>query len=177
MKSVEQIMKEVFARPTAPFREAWVLGHIEKELKKLRVPFFYDPWGNLICGVKTPKRLKKSQRIGLIAHTDHPGFHIEKVLNSHTYEARWLGGVPPKTLKATVALYHPQFPGKTSRGKIISKIEKGFFKIRCENASFPVDRNCFGAFELRRLQKKRLSRLYSGCRRPIGSRDYSCDLS
>src|ERR1700683_5296103 len=121
MKSVEQILKEVFSQPTAPFRENWVLNYIENELKKLRVPYFIDRWGNIVAGVREPKVLKKSKKVVLIAHTDHPGFHIIKKMGSQRFQARWLGGCPPKIQGAAVAVYHPRFPGLKISGKIISK--------------------------------------------------------
>ena len=112
MQSVEQIMKNIFSQPTAPFRENWVLNSIEMELKNLRVPFFKDHWGNIIAGVKGPKSLKNSKRVALFTHTDHPGFHIEKKLKENLYQARWFGGFPPKTFKSSMAIYNPNFLGK-----------------------------------------------------------------
>ncbi len=149
IKSVEQIMKTIFSQPTAPFRENWVLNSIELELKSLRVPYFIDRWGNIIAGVSGPKTLKTSHRVALLAHTDHPGFHIEKKLGENLYLAQWFGGFPPKIFKAPVAIYNPQFPGERALGSIVSRkfSKKTAFQIKLkEKSPFPINENCFGAF-------------------------------
>jgi putative aminopeptidase FrvX len=154
----ENIIKGVFSHPTAPFRENWVLNHIEIELKKLRVPFFRDKWGNIIAGARGPLDLKKSQGVVLIAHTDHPGFHILKQIKPYTYRAQWLGGYPPKTKGAKVAIYHPYFPKLKISGTIISKKfsgpKKNIFTIETKETSFPLDDNCFGAFDFPGYKRK-----------------------
>jgi putative aminopeptidase FrvX len=149
VKSVEQIMKNVFSQPTAPFRENWVLNSIEKELKNLRVPYFKDRWGNIIAGVTGPKTLKTSRRVALLAHTDHPGFHIVSKIKENLFQAQWHGGFPPKTFKAKVSIHNPQFPGKRALGSIVSKkfSKKAIFQIKLKGRShFPINQDCFGAF-------------------------------
>src|SRR6185312_2350719 len=102
-KSVKKQLIEVFSNPTAPYREGWVQEYVKKELVRLRVPHFQDRWGNIFAGVSSKASLKTSQRTALVAHTDHPGFHIIKKLRPHTFAAKWFGGHPPKMKNSKVA--------------------------------------------------------------------------
>ncbi|MDZ4677080.1 MAG: hypothetical protein SGI74_06170 [Oligoflexia bacterium] len=159
IKSVERVLKEVFDNPTAPYRENWVLQYVEKELNRLKVPYFIDKWGNIIAGVSKPQTLKKSKKVALMAHTDHPGFHLIKKITKTQWRAQWFGGVPPKTHNAKVAIYNPLLPNKVFYGKILSKKfegqKKDTFKIQLTNAKNQVDDTCFGAFAFPGFQQKK----------------------
>src|SRR4051812_17126219 len=120
MKSVKQTIEEVFNNPTAPYRENWVLSYIEKELKRLKVPYFIDDCRNIIAGASAAKMLKKSARVALVAHTDHPGFHLTKRIKVG-WSAKWFGGAPPKILNSRVAIYNPLCPDKIVIGTVKSK--------------------------------------------------------
>jgi putative aminopeptidase FrvX len=158
MRTVEDVMKGVLSQPTAPYRENWVLHHIENELKKLSVPYFRDRWGNIIAGTTTPKALKSSKRVALVAHTDHPGFHLIKETRKGIWQAQWFGGVPPQTYLAKVAIYDPQKPALVAQGQIISKkffgSKKNQFLIKIKDSRLILHADCFGAFAFKGFSKK-----------------------
>jgi endoglucanase len=162
MPPLLNIMKGVLSCPTAPFRENWVLGFVEKELTQMKVPYFRDDLGNIIAGVKNKKALKKSSRVALLAHTDHPGFHILKAAGTKVFLAQWFGGHPPKTKNASVAIYNPKIPNQKASGKIISAKffgkSKNLFKIKIVSSPFEISKECFGAFAYPgfSLRKKRI---------------------
>ncbi|MBK9294059.1 MAG: hypothetical protein IPM57_06375 [Oligoflexia bacterium] len=150
MKSVETQLKDVFSNPTAPYREGWVLNYIKSELKRLKYPYFQDNWGNIIAGSSQIKTLKLSKRIALVAHTDHPGFHILKQLNKDTFLVKWHGGYPPRVKGSSLAIYNPQFKNKISKAKALTNIDKkGYLKIKIIKSNFKISTQCFGAFDFK----------------------------
>lgn len=156
MKTIETQLKDVFSHPTAPYREGWVLSYLKIELKRLKIPFFQDQWGNILAGVKNKNLLKKSKRLALIAHTDHPGFHIISGISKNIYKAQWHGGHPPKVKGAKAAIYHPHLFNIKTRGIFLTNIDKkGFFKIKVLNPQFSVTKQCFGAFDFPAFSKKK----------------------
>jgi endoglucanase len=150
MRSVEDVLKMIFSNPTAPYREQWVLQCVKDELEWMRVPYFEDAWGNVIAGARNARELKHSRKVGLMAHTDHPGFHLLNRRGSKTWTAKWLGGCPPKIHRARLAIYHPLHPKKVVRGRVAStKLNsKGEFRVEvAKDAGVPLDSTCFGAFD------------------------------
>ena len=92
-------------QPTAPFREGHVEGVLRSEFNRKRVPFFADPSGNLILGVRNrseyQKLLSRKSKEPLrlfVAHMDHPGFHGQKFLEESRLSIRWFGGAPTEHL-------------------------------------------------------------------------------
>lgn len=162
-------MEELFNLPTAPYRENWVLDYVKRELGRLHVPFFTDKWGNIIAGTSHSKSLKESRRIGLLAHTDHPGFHLKKKKNRETWLARWYGGCPPDIHGAAVAIHNPSKPGTTVKGRVVSKkmsgpSKKEFLikvdKSRNNGTAGELDKSCFGAFDFAGFNR-RTHRVYT----------------
>ncbi len=159
MRTID-LIDEVFHQPTAPFFEGWVLQKIEDILIRHKIPFFFDRAHNLIAGVSNEKELKKA-RIGFIAHTDHPGFHIQKSLGRNRYSALWYGGAPFKQMKnAKLAIYHPLLPGIKNSG-VISKFKhqtytrEGMdFEIKTKKP-LPFVHGSFGAFDFPALSLKK----------------------
>lgn len=154
------IVHEIFHEPTAPFFEGWVLGKIEAILIENKIPFFYDDSRNLIAGVKTKKALKKA-RVGFIAHTDHPGFHVDKKIGKNRYKALWFGGAPFKKMKGSkVAIYHPFLPGQKHTGTISEFKYKSYtregmdFELKT-TSELPITKGSFGAFDFPALEKKK----------------------
>lgn len=147
-----ELIKQIFAQPTAPFFEGFVLKKIETILQKHKIPFFYDTSGNLIAGVPNVKKLK-SVRLCYMAHTDHPGFHIAKKLEEKKYEALWYGGAPFNTINnSKVAIYHPLIPDFKAKGKItrfkIQKYTREGLKFEITTSRpLPHFDNYFGAFD------------------------------
>jgi endoglucanase len=157
MKPLMTLTQEIFECPTAPFREGWVLEKIRLELMRLRVPYVEDKFGNIISGVKTLKGLsQKTSMVGLIAHTDHPGFHLTEQVAKNTWKARWLGGGPGHHMKGSwVRIHHPLLPDQSIRGKIVKSQGLGKDKRGCdwiwiqvkESQSDFLDTQCFGQFD------------------------------
>jgi len=126
MKSTENLARRVFSCPTAPYRENWVLEQIAAELNRIGIPYFEDKFGNLIAGARRPQQLKGRQRIGLIAHTDHPGFHLQSQVGKGLWKARWYGGAPQGDLRgAQVAIHNPRFPRRKLKGRITQAKAEG----------------------------------------------------
>ncbi len=132
MKSVRDLTRDLFNCPTAPFREIWVLNHIKSELERLKVPYFCDRFGNVVAGVSSQKLLKARPRLALMAHTDHPGFHLIKKMGT-LWKARWHGGGPGHSMRgALVAIHHPSYPGAYLRGVIKRSQGLGSDKRGCD---------------------------------------------
>ncbi len=160
MPSTTELISRVFNRPTAPFFEGWVLEEIESILSQNRVPYFYDSSRNLIAGAANPRQLKKA-RVGFIAHTDHPGFHVQKSLGKNRYRALWYGGAPFKQMVgAKVAIYHPLQPdckaaGIISRFKHQTYTREGMdFEIKTRHP-LPCVEGSFGAFDFPAVNLKK----------------------
>ncbi len=96
-----EFFKRLLSTPTAPYREAQVRSLLESELKRLKIPHFRDPHGNLIAGAKNRadyrklvlKKSKEPVRF-FIAHMDHPGFHGVRWHSPTELEVQWHGGSP-----------------------------------------------------------------------------------
>lgn len=102
MNSAQQMrLMALLSLPTAPFRERHIIGWAGSELAAANVPWFADPYGNLVIGVASEReylrRLRRSDPEPLlvfVAHMDHPGFHGVRWLDSGHLLARWHGGSP-----------------------------------------------------------------------------------
>jgi hypothetical protein len=74
----------------------------------------------------------------LLAHTDHPGFHILKNQGKNIFSAQWHGGFPPKNLHSFLRVYHPSQPQHSVRAKITKAInKKGQFSLKILKATSP----------------------------------------
>ncbi len=155
MKTTREYTKRIFSRPTAPFRETWVLNEVAQILNELKLPYVTDSSGNLIAGVRNLKELKNSRKVALVAHTDHPGFHL-LAKKKGLWRARWYGGCPPKMANAPLAIYHPQFPGMRlcARSASATLDKKKEFSIKILSKDFIPDATCFGAFDYPGYSKK-----------------------
>ena len=76
------LLLDLLAQPTAPFREEHVIACVSRVLEQARIPFFADPIGNLVIGAASHtdylRRIREKSTEPLrvfIAHMDHPGFH------------------------------------------------------------------------------------------------------
>lgn len=154
----KDILKKVFASPTAPFREQFVLRSIEDIAKSKKWPYTWDKFGNFILGVKNIKELAVGKRVLLFAHTDHPGFHILKQTDAYTLEAKWYGGAPFKKMKgAKVRIYDPALSTLSYEGRV-TEFESGAYKrtgmrmkIRLKRQA-KVAKGSFGAFDFSAYQ-------------------------
>lgn len=110
MVDTKTLIERIFSKPTAPFREGWVLQEIEQILRENKIPFFRDAFGNLLAGSSSASGI--GQRLILQAHTDHPGFHLKAQQSARKWSAVWYGGAPLKTMKgAAVRIYDPARAG------------------------------------------------------------------
>ncbi|MBI2779900.1 MAG: hypothetical protein HYX62_09025 [Gammaproteobacteria bacterium] len=104
------LLLDILAQPTAPFREEHVIATVTRVLEHSRVPFFADPLGNLVVGAASQTeylRLVRGERSEgpsaeplwvFIAHMDHPGFHGVEWLSPRRLKVQWHGGAPVKHL-------------------------------------------------------------------------------
>ena len=99
------LLLELLSQPTAPFREQAVMALVASVLQQARVPFFYDPIGNMIIGCASGAeylhlvRRKVAEPLKIfIAHTDHPGFHGLRWLSDTRLKIKWHGGSPTQHL-------------------------------------------------------------------------------
>ncbi|MEN9723175.1 MAG: hypothetical protein RJB38_1161, partial [Pseudomonadota bacterium] len=102
------LLENFLSTPTAPFREDQIQALVEDTLVEAQVPFFEDPYGNILIGAKSQadylKILKKksSEPVLLcIAHMDHPGFHGVEWRSPTELAIQWHGGSPVRHLEGT----------------------------------------------------------------------------
>jgi putative aminopeptidase FrvX len=96
--TARKILQQLCSVPTAPFVEDQVVRYVEmfvKQRRRLRMK--RDRFGNLLIelpAAKTAARSgKKPSRWVYTAHMDHPGFVAGRMLDRHTLEASFYGGV------------------------------------------------------------------------------------
>ncbi len=101
-----QRLRDLLARPTAPYREAAVHAWAVDRLTAANVPCCEDPDGNLIVGAATLTDYRRAlarrddgAAVVLVAHMDHPGFHGTRWLDARRLTVRWHGGGPVRHLR------------------------------------------------------------------------------
>lgn len=101
----QKFLFELLSQPTAPYRESLVMESLTNYFVKNRVPFFRDPVGNMVVGVRNKReylsRVKMKTKAPLrvfMAHSDHPGFHAVAWKSARLLEIKWFGGSPKKHL-------------------------------------------------------------------------------
>jgi endoglucanase len=99
-------LRDLLARPTAPYRESAVHAWVTARLDAAGVAHCDDPDGNLIVGTGslTDYRALLARRgdgplAVLVAHMDHPGFHGMRWLAPDRLAVRWHGGGPVRHLR------------------------------------------------------------------------------
>ncbi len=154
-----QLCEKLFNCPTAPFREGFVLEAIEEVLHANRIPYFYDTSGNLIGGWNGSAKTKSKIRLGFVAHTDHPGFHVLKQ-KDELVEAIWLGGAPfDKMSNAKVRIYSPHDRHWSVTGKILKVSttrdhREGVPLTIGLTQNAPLPKHAFGAFDFKGFKKQ-----------------------
>lgn len=98
-------LKDILRQPAAPFREQHVVRCVRQQLDAAGVPYFLDPFGNLVVGVDSEQAYRRLLQVDatepvrvFIAHMDHPGFHAVRWLDEHRLAIKWHGGSPLKHL-------------------------------------------------------------------------------
>ena len=100
------LLETLLSTPTAPFREDQIQALVEDMLLEAGIPFFEDPYGNIVIGTKSKadylrslaKKSKEPARV-FIAHMDHPGFHGVEWLSPTELRIEWHGGSPVKQVE------------------------------------------------------------------------------
>jgi len=103
MRTDWTLLETLLSTPTAPFREDQIQALVEDTLLEAGVPFFEDPYGNIVIGAKSKveylkalsKKSTEPARL-IIAHMDHPGFHGLEWLSPTELKIEWHGGSPVK---------------------------------------------------------------------------------
>lgn len=122
--STQTLLERVLSQPSAPFREGWARQEIENILKEEGIPFCRDACGNLFAGIKNFRELNSGFRIALLAHMDHPGFHLGERVREGVFRCYWYGGAPFEGMKgAKVRIYDPTDKTKTARGTVLKMEE------------------------------------------------------
>lgn len=138
------LLKDILSQPTAPFREAHVARCVATHLQNHHVPFFVDPAGNLVIGVKSPTEYRRLLKSGgdepvrvFIAHMDHPGFHGTRWLDDRRLAVQWLGGSPVKHVNGA-RVWLADSDGMRAEGRL-SKVTtvKGGWSIDKAEVHFP----------------------------------------
>ncbi len=100
------LLLDILTEPTSPFREVKQAQLLRRVLTENKVPFFFDPAGNCLVGVKSKAdylkliRTKSKEPVRLIiAHMDHPGFHgdtfeSDEISVGSKMSFIWHGGSP-----------------------------------------------------------------------------------
>lgn len=159
------LLKEILNQPAAPFRETHVINCVSKHLNAAGVPYFSDPAGNLVVGVKNKleyqkllhKKLKEPVKL-FIAHMDHPGFHGVSWISKNKLSIKWYGGSPVKHLPGS-KVWVTNTNGDTEEGRLSNiKLHKSKLSIDTASVSFKEltedyrkqkARSLFGSFAFR----------------------------
>src|SRR4030042_195447 len=101
--ALPRVLKTLLNPPTAPFLETAVLTHIEQTCRQLAgVRLRTDRYGNLLAHYRRDPG--PARPLAFVAHTDHPGFFAQEMLDRRTLRAGFRGGVRPE-----------YFPGSKAR--------------------------------------------------------------
>ncbi len=118
------LLEALLAQPTAPFREQRIIDFATEVLRRVNVPCFQDPFGNLVVGVATAQayrqclRRKTGEPLRLfVAHMDHPGFHGVTWRSATRLAVQWHGGSPVKHLRGA-RVWLAGDDGWTGQGRI-----------------------------------------------------------
>lgn len=119
------LLNALLSQPTAPFREQQVIDFATAVLKRASVPYFQDPFGNLVVGVASARAYRQCLRKQtgepsrlFIAHMDHPGFHGVTWRSAARLAIQWHGGSPVKHLVGA-SVWLANDDGWTGQGRII----------------------------------------------------------
>jgi endoglucanase len=166
-------LRELLARPTAPFREYFVAALAIERLTQGGVPWFMDPVGNIVVGAASVAGYRRllSRRSGeplriFVAHMDHPGFHGRRWLGRDRLAVDWLGGSPVRHLRGRrVWLAMRDGTGIGGRLDRVTLTPRGYSMARAEVAvdpgPRPPARQLFGGFNFRAPVWQQGRRLYA----------------
>lgn len=167
------LLMDLLAQPTAPFREEHVIACVSRALEQGRVPFFADPAGNLVVGVASKaeylRRLREKSAEPLrvfIAHMDHPGFHGVEWLSPRRLKVQWHGGAPVRHVAGT-AVWLASSQGCAGSG-LLHKVKLVASKRTLDTAEVrlaaPLDmpaQGLYGGFQFRAPVWQRGKKIYT----------------
>jgi len=166
-------LRELLARPTAPFREYFVAALAMERLQRAAVPWFMDPVGNIVVGAGSAtayrRLLARPQREPLrlfVAHMDHPGFHGRRWLGRDRLAVQWLGGSPVRHLRGRrVWLATRDGTGVGGHLDRVTLTRRGYSMARAEiivdPGPRPAARDLFGGFNFHSPVWQQGRRLYA----------------
>ncbi|GAB4305365.1 MAG: hypothetical protein Kow0090_20960 [Myxococcota bacterium] len=108
-----KLLKEIHSIPTAPYNEDGILKYVAAFARKRRIKTATDKHGNLLLHLDTGGK----HPIGIVAHTDHPGFEISGDKNGRLV-SRFHGGVPPSFFSGKTPVFFSA-NGKTVNASIV----------------------------------------------------------
>lgn len=145
-------------------------------LRRYKVPYFFDPVGNIVIGLTSAKEYREllRDRQGepvriLAAHMDHPGFHGVKWLPNNCLQVKWFGGSPVKHLNGA-RVWLADTNGALGHGRIRSpKLHKSkryllSAEIQLDNKTLVKESTAsdiFGGFAFRKPVWQSGKRLYT----------------
>ncbi|MDA1096380.1 MAG: hypothetical protein O3B84_03885 [Chloroflexi bacterium] len=81
---------ELASQPATSYYEAAVSRTIRSFLRRANIPFYVDPYGNVIAQRSGKRKSPGGPAIALVAHMDHPGFELTESAQLKA-KARMLG--------------------------------------------------------------------------------------
>jgi len=170
------LLHTILSQPTVPFREDLVVDVVIHTLSQYKIPYFFDPAGNIVVGLASAKEYRALLRDRdaepvrvLAAHMDHPGFHGVKWLPNSRLQVKWLGGSPVKHLNGA-RVWLADTNGALGHGRMRSpKLHKSkryllSAEIQFDNKTLvkePTARDIFGGFAFRKPVWQSGKRLYT----------------
>lgn len=153
--ALPKILKTMLALPTATFVEHAVMDFIEWECHNISgVTTRYDRYGNLLARYR--RRPRRIPPVVFSAHTDHPGFVAQEMLDKRTLRADFRGGVLANYFPGTKVRFWSD--DDTVAGRVIEvtkakKLQRGAetWEIPLEatlRVSAPIEKNTPGMWDL-----------------------------
>lgn len=106
-KRHQKILTDLLALPTAPFTEDHIRRYVFDFCQTRDIKVREDKVGNILVHYKHPSA-KLKRPICLCGHMDHPGFRAVRMLDDHTLQAKWHGGVDPEYFPNAKVRFHCQ---------------------------------------------------------------------
>jgi len=173
-KSLYGLLLRLLALPTAPFREQQVIDHVTGVFDRAGVPYFQDPYGNLVVGVASARAYRQLlQKPAVeplrlfIAHMDHPGFHGIAWRAAGRLAVQWHGGSPVRRLNGS-RVWLAGADGWTGHGQLIkTKLLPSKHALDCAEVVLttkgpcPLANTVYGGFSFRAPVWRQGQRLYT----------------
>lgn len=149
-KGALQILRQLCSIPTAPYAEQRVLAYAEQFAAQRCIRVQRDASGNLLLEIP-PKQPKRTGRLVLVAHTDHPGMVARKMIAHDRLEADFHGGVSSAlVLGAAVRFFDAAGEVRGRVRKVLTLQDRGDAPARVEidRLPRPVSAGSPGMFDL-----------------------------